>query len=137
VSRCDARVGTGRALWQGVTDYVTTLGGISAAVLKPPSGMVENLLSTGRLPTLTELVVGGIDLGLDTVNMLGHALTGNDIGLADDGNGYADAPQQIVPGQDGAPDLRDPTSVADIVHNTTASYVDAETGEVAMTVVRD
>src|SRR5690625_8019891 len=72
--------------------------------------MVENLLSTGRLPTLTELVVGGIDLGLDTVNMLGHALTGNDIGLADDGNGYADAPQQIVPGQDGAPDLRDPTS---------------------------
>ena len=133
----DALVGTGQALWQGVTDYVTTLGGNIAEVLKTPSGMVENLLSTGRLPTLTELVVGGIDLGLDTVNMLGHALTGNDIGLADDGNGYADAPQQIVPGQDGAPDLRDPTSVADIVHNTNASYGDAETGEVAMTVVRD
>src|SRR5699024_12420716 len=94
--------------------------------------MVENLLSTGRLPTLTELVVGGIDLGLDTVNMLGHALTGNDIGLADDGNGYADAPRQIVPGQDGAPDLSDPPSVADIVHNTNASYGDAESGEVVI-----
>src|SRR5690625_4067678 len=48
-------------------------------------------VQTCALPiSLTELVVGGIDLGLDTVNMLGHALTGNDIGLADDGNGYAE-----------------------------------------------
>ena len=133
----DALMGTGQALRKGATDYVTTLGGNIAETMRTPLGMVENLLTTGRWPTLTELAVGGIDFGLDSVNTLVHAMTGVDTGLADDGNGYADAPQQIVPGQDGAPDLRDPTSVADIVHNTNAGYGDAETGEVAMTVVRD
>lgn len=133
----NALVGGGQVLRQEVAEYFSTLGGNIAETMKTPLGMVENLLTTGRWPTLTELLVGGADLSLDSVNTLVHALTGADIGLADDGSGYADAPQQIVPGQDGAPDLRDPTSVADIVHNTNAGYGDTETGEVAMTVVRD
>lgn len=132
----DALLGD-QALGRGVRDYFTTLGGNIVETLKTPLGMVENLLTTGRWPTLTELVVGGADLGLDSVNTLLHAMTGVDMGLADDGSGYADAPQQVVPGRDGVPDLRDPASVADIVHNTNASYGDTETGEVAMTVVRD
>lgn len=127
----------GTQMWNGLTDYASTLLGNVAETSKTPYGMVHNLLTTGSWPSLTELVVGTIDHRLDTLNTTVHAVTGHDMNLADDGSGYADAPQRVHPGQDGAPDLNDPRTVADLIHNTNALYGDEETGEVGMTVVRD
>lgn len=130
-------LGARAEVWNGLTDYGTTLLGNVAETLKTPHGMVHTLLTTGQWPSLTELGVGSIDYSLDVLNTAVHAVTGYDMNLADDGTGYADAPQQVRPGQDGAPDLRDPGSLADLIHNTNAMYGDEDTGEVGMTVVRD
>lgn len=125
--RFDALVDSAQQAWDGVTDYVSTVGGAFAESITTHAGMIGKLLDTGRWPSLSELVIGGLH----------DKLRDPGIGLLEDGTGYAAEPQRVTPGHDGAPDLRDPTSVADIVHNTNASYGDKETGEISMTVVRD
>ncbi|EYT48984.1 PGAP1-like alpha/beta domain-containing protein [Brachybacterium muris] len=100
-------------------------------------GMAADAVMNGEWPRLTELGVGLIDAGLDGINTLVHATTGLDLNLADDGTGYADAPQQVELGGPGDPGYVDPHSLADIINNTNASYGAPEDGQVGLTVVRD
>lgn len=83
-------------------------------------------------PRFTEVVVDGATGVVRGAGDVLELLTGIDLHLADDGSGYADPPVAVTPEESG---LVPPSDLAQIIANTNATYGDAETGEVSMSVV--
>lgn len=122
-------------VWDGITDYADGVWGNLGEIWDSGTGLLgiaSDAVMKGEWPRWTELVAGTADLGLDVVNAAFHLVSGHDLHLADDGTGYADAPVPVSAEDSG---LVTPSSLADIVQNTNATYGDAATGEVSMTVV--
>ena len=112
--------------WLGdrVSDGLDAIGGaLSTAV-----DAVRNF----EWPRFTEVVVDGLVTGFHGANALYEGLTGQDLHLADDGTGYADAP---VPVTDPDSGFVPPSDLAAIISNTQNTYGPKDQGTVSMTVI--
>lgn len=136
--------------WDGVTDAV---GGAVDWVGSQVSGGLEWLgdrardgldaiggaLSTAvdavrnlEWPRFTEVVVDGAIAGFRGVNALYEGITGQDLHLADDGTGYADAPVRVSDPDSG---YVPPGDLAAIIQNTQNTYGPKDQGTVSMSVI--
>ena len=128
----DARATEARdGLWEYGSTLLGNLQEVGESALGM-AGMAWDAVVHGEWPRFTEVLVGGLDLGLDVLNTGIHALTGVDLHLADDGSGYADEPVQVSEGQSG---LVPPRDLASIIQNTNTTYGSNEEGAVSMSVV--